>query len=59
MAKTKKYNWIILLFAAVIIAIIAALGFLQWKNAVLPIGAFVIASAVTWLLLRRQHEDSA
>ncbi|WCZ35907.1 hypothetical protein [Corynebacterium heidelbergense] len=56
---TNKYNWLILLVAATIVALIAALGFLQWNVAVWPIGALVVAAALTWLLLRRQHRVSA
>ncbi|WP_165841640.1 hypothetical protein [Corynebacterium heidelbergense] len=56
---TKKYNPLILLGGAGIVALMAALGLLQWSNAALPISALVAASALTWLLLRRQHKASA
>ncbi len=55
----NRYNWLIPVLVAAVIALLAALGITEWSVAVWPIGTLILAAVGTWIITytrqKRRH----
>ncbi len=48
----NKNNWLIPLFIAAVIALLAALKITTWDIAIYPIAVLIFTGLLTWIILR-------
>ena len=52
----NKYNWLIPVLVATVIALLATVGIMEWAVAVWPIGTLILAAAGTWIITHTRHK---